>query len=398
MLLVPVNCNLTLAWSAGNHAPRVCRLQLALACKALLADYGRQPAAWLEDLEVRFQPGSEEALASQRSQLVSLLQRASSAQLQGQGEPAAAVQPLPFGVQYLFLFQEPAVRARQLLELAVMLAPRLHMLDVRLKTQSSLEHEPGGQNGAHLGGVRLAGHFPCLTWLRAWLGSRRHGQSDQPCVLEIEAPRLECLMLRRGVLRQLFPALTHLDLYDVRLEEPAASNMLAGGRRPASCLALPDVRTFQAPLSAPIQAEAPKASHTLLLPAATGLRALHLVRVDTPAAMPWSNLSQLAELTSLKLCHTVPYEPVVQTLATLRSLRRLELVDIQEEAIADVVAQVSDQLTELVLKVAPTFPVAPRVCDTQRLTNLRSIVLSSDGDNAADFYPSLHTIANVVLI
>lgn len=208
-----------------------CRVHLALACKALWADYKRQPAAWLEGLELRFAPASAAALASQRSQLVQLLQSAGGSGRQpaagrrhtrrARQQAAAGVPPLPFDIGHLYLFQEPAVQAGQLLEIATLLAPRLQSLDVHLWTPSIWFGQPRAQ---------LAGPFPKLLSLHARLGGTAGWAPDRSCLLDIDAPRLQRLQLRSGTLRHLPPALTSLDLYDVQLEEPAASAMLAGAR------------------------------------------------------------------------------------------------------------------------------------------------------------------------
>ncbi len=129
--------------------------------------------------------------------------------------------------------------------------------------------------------------------------------------------------------------------------------------------------------------------------AATNLRALHLARVATPEALPWGDLSRLAGLTSLKLCWmTAAAGHVKEALAGLPSLRRLELNSGKQ----DTLEHVSDQLTELVLKMDRFQFSAPRISDVQRLTGLRSLVLSADLEVALQLAPYLAGLDKVLLL
>lgn len=132
-------------------------MHLALACKAVWADYKRQQAAWLEGLELEVGPASTAALAIQHSQLLSLLQSVSH---QGQqiAEPPAGAPSQPFGVSHLRLLQKPAVPAGQLWDVATMLSPRLLSLEVVLQPHDSYQSES------------FAGHFPRLLNLTALAG------------------------------------------------------------------------------------------------------------------------------------------------------------------------------------------------------------------------------------
>jgi len=220
-------------------------MALAQACMALWIDYKRSLAAWLEGLHLALLPDDAASLAARRSRLLHLLHTASlqqrlqqrgrqwqwQLQAAGQGqEPAGAPDLLPFEIGHLYLFQHAEVTASQLLEVADLLSPRLCSLNVVLKSQSNLAGQPAGEAGAHQGGVHLGGHFPHLTALTAWMGSDLLGASPRPCLLDVTAPRLQTLTLRRGVLARLPPALTSLDFHDVRLEQPAATATLAGKR------------------------------------------------------------------------------------------------------------------------------------------------------------------------
>jgi len=116
--------------------------------------------------------------------------------------------------------------------------------------------------------------------------------------------------------------------------------------------------------------------------AATALRTLHLNNVVVPANLPWSSLTALSQLTSLKLCGVGSYSlhsALPGVLARLPALQRLTLND----ARSDTIAEISTQLTELVLKMAPGS--GPAEEHLSRLTCLHRRVLSADGRSALAF-------------
>lgn len=85
--------------------------------------------------------------------------------------------------------------------------------------------------------------------------------------------------------------------------------------------------------------------------------------------MPWGSLGRLASLTSLQLYSTSALSgQVQQALASLPNLQRFHMTDAQR----DIIAQVSGQLTELVLSMGlGSFDFS----HLSRLTSLRRLVL-----------------------
>ncbi|PRW33033.1 hypothetical protein C2E21_8117 [Chlorella sorokiniana] len=174
------------------------KLHFALSCKALLRQYRQDQAAWMRGLHVSLAcSGSPKSVAACERRLQRLMQRVPH----GSISSLSLVQP------------DRPYAANDMLGLLLSITEHLVQLELQLNDLSTFTA------------------MPVLSWpllRRAVLHSNGVTSRHSLHWSFGSAPLLESLSLGNGVLRQLPPTLTHLDLFDVFVLEPAVVPLLSG--------------------------------------------------------------------------------------------------------------------------------------------------------------------------